>query len=124
MKKAAKLTRKPKLQIVLVTAPPKEAELIARMLLEERLIACANLVPGVLSLYWWENAVCKDGETLIVMKTPSKNVKALFARLKELHSYKVPEFLTLPIDEGSADYVAWALSEAKPTGRKKRKAAK
>lgn len=124
MKKAAKLTRKPKLQIVLVTAPPKEAELIARMLLEERLIACANLVPGVLSLYWWENAVCKDGETLIVLKTPSKNTKALFARLKELHSYKVPEFLTLPIDEGSTDYVAWALREAKPIGRKKRKASK
>lgn len=113
MKKSPKLTRKPKLRIVLVTAPPKEAELIARMLLEERLIACANLIPGVLSLYWWENAVCKDGETLIVMKTPSKNVKALFARLKELHSYKVPEFLTLPIEDGSADYVSWALNEAK-----------
>lgn len=121
MKKLSKLQRKPKLRVVLATAPLKEAELIARILLEERLIACANLVPGVQSLYWWKNAICKDGETILILKTPAKNVDKLFRRLQELHSYDLPEFLALSVDAGSQSYVKWALDEAKPSRSRKAK---
>jgi periplasmic divalent cation tolerance protein len=98
---------------VLVTAPPAEAGKIAQKLLEERLIACANLLPGVTSLYWWENKINRDGETLMVMKTLRKNVAKLLRRVKELHSYKVPEFLTLSVHEGNPDYVKWVGAECR-----------
>lgn len=109
MKKAAKLVRKPKVRVVLGTAPAKEAELIARMLLEENLIACANLIPGVQSLYRWKGELCNDRETVLVMKVPEKNIAKLLKRLKELHSYEVPEFLVLGVDAGSNEYVKWVL---------------
>lgn len=102
------------IRIVLVTAPPKDAEKIARTLLIERLIACANLLPNVTSLYWWDGKIQRDGETLILMKTPARNVKKLLTRLKQLHSYSVPEFLTLSPIEANPNYVAWVLREATP----------
>lgn len=101
-------TRAADLRVILVTAPPAEAEPIAQKLLEERLIACANLLPGVTSLYWWEKKINRDAETLIVMKTPRKNVAKLLTRLKQLHSYSVPEFLALPVREGNPEYFKWA----------------
>jgi periplasmic divalent cation tolerance protein len=107
-----KLLQKSSLRVVLVTAPRKEAEALARALLKERLIACANLLPGVVSLYWWEGKIERGAETLIVMKTPRGNVKKLFTRLKELHSYSVPEFLALAPLESNPDYERWAGQEA------------
>lgn len=101
------------IRIVFVTAPPREAEKIARTLLKERLIACANLIPRVKSLYWWDGKIQRDGETLIVMKTPARNAKKLLKRVKQLHSYSVPEFLTLTPKEGNPDYLAWVLKETK-----------
>lgn len=100
--------QKSALRIVLVTAPKKEAEKLARTLLEERLIACANLLPGVTSLYWWEGKVERGAETLLVMKTPRSHVRRLFKRLRELHSYSVPEFLTITPGESNPDYEQWA----------------
>ena len=101
------------LRVVLVTAPKKEAEALARALLKERLIACANLLPGVVSLYWWEEKIERGAETLLVMKTPRANIKKLFARVKQLHSYAVPEFLALAPLESNPEYEAWAIREAK-----------
>ena len=98
-------------RVIFVTAPHAEAEGLARKLLEERLVACANLLPGVTSLYWWENKIQRDGEVLIVMKTTRKNVAKLLRRVKELHSYKVPEFLTLSVHEGNPDYIKWVGTE-------------
>ena len=106
------------IRIVLVTAPPREAEKIARTLLNERLIACANLLLGVTSLYWWENKIQRDRETLLVMKTPARNVAKLQKRLKQLHSYSVPEFLTLAPLEGNPDYLSWVLREGRRPQRK------
>jgi len=108
------------IRIVLVTAPPREAEKIARTLLKERLIACANLLPGVTSLYWWEGKVQRDGETLMVMKAPARYVKKLLKRVKQLHSYLVPEFLTIAPLEGNPDYLAWVLREASLTTKARR----
>jgi len=112
---------RPTLRVILVTAPPGEAETIAMRLLEERLIACANLLPGVTSLYWWDAKINRDGETLMLLKTPKRNLPALLKRLKELHSYSVPEFVALPVDFGNPAYLDWAAKEATPARKPKRK---
>lgn len=102
------------LRVVFVTAPVKKAEGLARQLLEERLIACANLVPRVKSMYWWKGKVETDAETLIVMKAPKRNIKKLIARVNALHPYDVPEVISLPVEEGHRPYLQWAEAEAKP----------
>lgn len=93
--------------MVLVTAPEKDAERLARALVEERLAACANLAPKVISFYWWEGKLNRDGETLIIFKTARRLVPKLLARMKELHTYQVPEFLALPVREANPDYARW-----------------
>lgn len=99
------------LRVVFVTAPEKEAEGLARTLLEERLIACANLLKGVQSLYWWEGRIDESEETLLVMKTPASKINALMKRVRELHSYSVPEIVALAIMEANPAYAAWAAKE-------------
>lgn len=99
------------LRVVFVTAPEKEAEEIARTLLEERLIACANLLKGVQSLYWWEGKIESGAETLMILKTPSTKINQLIRRVRELHSYAVPEVLALPIMEANPAYAKWVAQE-------------
>ena len=86
---------------------PEHAERIARALVEERLAACVNLVPGLRSLYWWEGAVQDDREILLLIKTTAERVGALRERLLELHPYEVPEFGVLEIESVSEAYGAW-----------------
>lgn len=94
--------------IVFITAgSAEEAERIARALVEERLAACANIVPGVTSVYRWEGQVQSDSEVLLVVKTADSRLSRIVERVKELHSYDVPEVVALPITGGSADYLAW-----------------
>lgn len=95
------------LRVVLCTCPPEHATIIARSLLEHRLAACVNVVPGVRSLYWWNDEVTEDGESLLVIKTPQSSVASLEARLSEIHPYDVPEILSLSIDEGADRYLNW-----------------
>lgn len=97
-----------KLIIVLMTASSKkEAENITQKLLEERLIACANIVDNVTSLFWWKEKIEQENETLVVMKSSEKMFKQLIQRIQELHSYEVPEILALPIVAGSQSYLDW-----------------
>jgi periplasmic divalent cation tolerance protein len=99
---------KMKLIIVLMTASSKkEAEKITHKLLEERLIACANIVDTVSSLFWWKQKIEQENETLVVMKSSEKMFKQLTQRIQELHSYEVPEILALPIVAGSQSYLDW-----------------
>ena len=84
---------------------------LARALLTERLIACANVVPGVTSLYRWEGEVREDDECLLVMKTRSALVPRLVARIPELHPYELPEVLALRVDEGLPAYCRWVTDE-------------
>ena len=101
-------------RVVWVTAPDAEcATSIARTLVEERLIACANLVPGVHSIYRWEGAVQQDEEVLLVLKTTSDRCDAVAARVKALHPYDLPEVIALPVEGGSADYLDWVRTESK-----------
>lgn len=94
--------------VVLVTAgTDAEAASLGRTLVEERLAACANLVPGIRSIYWWEGKVEEAGEHLLLLKARAADVPALAARVKELHGYDVPEVLALPVADGSPAYLAW-----------------
>jgi len=95
-------------RLVLTTAANKaEAERLARTLVEERLIACATMVPGAESIYRWQGAVEQAAEVLVLMKTTAERVTALEARLHALHSYETPEFLVLAVEGGSAGYLGW-----------------
>jgi periplasmic divalent cation tolerance protein len=94
--------------VVLSTFPnPDKAAEIARVLVDERLAACVNLVPSVRSIYRWQGAVSDDTETLALIKTTGDRFDALAARLRELHPYEVPEMLALEVAAGHAPYVAW-----------------
>ena len=94
--------------VVLVTVSSEsEAKTIARALVEERLAACVNIIPGLTSIYRWEENICEDRELLLVIKTQGQKVAALRERIGHLHSYAVPEVLALPITDGSARYLAW-----------------
>ena len=84
-----------------------EAERASRAIVEQRLAACVNVVPGVRSFYWWNDRVQDDNEVLLVIKTRVELLSQLEAALIELHSYEVPEFIVLPIEGGSAAYLAW-----------------
>ena len=94
-------------------APP-DAERIARALVEERLAACVNVVPGVLSIYRWKGNVEQEAELILVIKTLGERVEALKARLVELHPYELPEVVVIPIAGGHAPYLAWLEEQVRP----------
>ncbi|MHB8872700.1 MAG: divalent-cation tolerance protein CutA [Myxococcaceae bacterium] len=94
--------------LVLVTAPnlDKAAEL-GRTVVEEGLAACANLVPGLRSIYRWEGKVHDEGEVLMLLKTRDALFDALRERIVSLHPYQCPEVLKLAVDAGHAPYLDW-----------------
>lgn len=101
------------LRTIFMTAPDSAtAELLARALVEERLAACVNVVPGVVSLYRWEGELHRDAENLMIAKTTAERVERLRARVVELHPYDVPEVLVLTVDEGHPPYMDWVRAEA------------
>jgi periplasmic divalent cation tolerance protein len=98
--------------VVLVTTPTAErAAEIARAVVEERLAACGNVVPGLRSIYRWQGAVHDEAEALLVLKTTRARFEALRDRVLALHPYEVPEVIALPIEAGSAPYLAWISRE-------------
>jgi periplasmic divalent cation tolerance protein len=94
---------------VLLTTAPKaeEAARLARALVEERLAACVQLVPGVRSFYRWKGEVQDDPELLLLIKTTPDRREQVIARLQELHSYDVPEAVAITLDGGSEAYLSW-----------------
>lgn len=98
--------------VILVTAPDKRvATRLARALVEERLAACVNVLPGVTSLYRWEGAVQQEGEVLLVIKARGRDVEAIGARVTELHPYDVPEVVATEVVGGSRRYLDWIQAE-------------
>ncbi|MGH7264484.1 MAG: divalent-cation tolerance protein CutA [Candidatus Rokuibacteriota bacterium] len=94
--------------VVLVTAPSAiVAERIAAAVVPERLAASVNIIPGVRSVFHWEDRVRTESEVLLLMKTTSAQVPALEARVRALHPYTVPAFLALPVVAGYDGYVTW-----------------
>jgi periplasmic divalent cation tolerance protein len=101
--------------VVLSTAPDAgTGARIASALVEERVIACANLLPGVTSVYRWQGRVRAEAEVLMVMKTPRRLAARAVARLAELHPYEVPEALVLPVQAGLPAYLRWVHEETGP----------
>lgn len=94
--------------VVLVTAPDLEvARNLARLALEARLIACANLDPQLESHYWWQGKLEQSAEVLLVLKTTRPRLKALESLILKHHPYDTAEFIVLPIQAGSAKYLDW-----------------
>ena len=99
--------------VVYVTAPQDEAVDLAKTLVEERLVACVNLVPGLRSIYWWRGKVEDEPEVLCIMKTRSNLFESLRDRVRELHSYEVEEIIALPILAGNPPYLDWIRENTK-----------
>ena len=94
--------------VVYITAPnEEEAAKIATALVGERLAGCANIVKGIRSIYNWQGKIEDDPEVLMIVKTQRHLFEPLKKRVKELHSYTVPEVLAIPVVEGSEEYLAW-----------------
>jgi periplasmic divalent cation tolerance protein len=94
--------------IVLCTfANEQDAIRVGSALVEARLAACVNLLPGVRSVYRWKGEIEQADEVLTLFKTTQQGFPALRDRLQQLHPYETPEILALPVLEGLADYLAW-----------------
>ncbi len=94
--------------VVFVTAPDEQiAADIARTLVEERFAGCVNIVRSVRSIYSWEGRIEDDSEVLMIIKTKAEMFPRVERRVKEMHPYSVPEIISIPIDEGSKEYLDW-----------------
>lgn len=93
--------------VLTTTATADDARRLGRVLVEEKLAACATLVPQVESIYRWQGAVETAGEALLLLKTEGEKLGKLELRLRELHSYDTPEFLVLEVNAGSERYLQW-----------------
>jgi len=95
-------------RVVLCTVPSEDVGVqIARQLLEEQLVACVNILPGVRSLYRWQGKLEDERELLLVMKTVSDRIETLIPRVRELHPYEVCEVIALDVSAGSQAYLDW-----------------
>lgn len=98
----------PAILLCLCTCPDAaSAQKLAETLVGERLAACVNRLPGVLSTYRWQGEVATEEEELLLIKTTTDRYGALEARLPELHPYELPELIALPLDHGLAAYLDW-----------------
>lgn len=99
-------------RVVLMTAPSQDvAKELVRRLVEEKLVACGNIVPGLLSIYRWDGEVQEDAEVLVILKTHAGTLSELERRAPELHPYEVPELLALPVTGGFPPYLDWVARE-------------
>lgn len=94
--------------LVLSTFPDvATARRVGRELVEQRCAACANILPQVESIYWWEKKVESANETLVLFKTTADRYAALETTLRQLHPYEVPEIIAMKVEQGSPDYLRW-----------------
>ncbi len=98
---------KSKYIVILITTPKDKAQHIIRHLLEQKLIACGNIVKEVQSLYWWEGKICDDEESLIILKTKSSLFHKVIKEVKKVHPYKIPEIIALGLNNGNKEYLKW-----------------
>jgi periplasmic divalent cation tolerance protein len=94
--------------IVLCTVPDREtAEEIANILIADNLAACVNIVPGVTSVYRWENRIEQAEELILVIKTGSRAYRPLQDKITDLHPYELPEIIAVPVEDGLPAYLDW-----------------
>lgn len=89
------------------------AKNISKILLEDKLIACVNIIPKVTSLYRWQGEICEDSEYLMVLKSRSSLFEVLKNKISALHPYEVPEIISVEIKEGAKSYLEWLNKELK-----------
>jgi periplasmic divalent cation tolerance protein len=105
------------IRVVLSTVSDRDAAArLARQLVDERLIACANLLPGITSIYRWKDEVQTEGEVLMILKTQAAALDRLVQRLQEIHPYDVPEVVCLPVGFTAAPYARWVITETHAGG--------
>ncbi len=95
------------LLMISTTGSEKEARKIARSLVEERLAACANVIPGVRSFFYWEGRLCQEKEALILVKTVNNKARKIMDKIKKIHGYEVPEIIFFRVDMGEKNYLKW-----------------
>ena len=100
-----------KIVVLSTCASAEEADKIARRLVEARLAACVNVLPGARSFYRWQGAIENASEWLLIIKSSRQRFGSLRAELERLHSYEVPEIVALPIVDGSLNYLHWLEGE-------------
>src|ERR1700729_3328133 len=88
-----------------------EAERAGRSLVERRLCACVNILPGMVSLYWWQGAIERGEEVVMIIKTRATLAEKVRAAVRQMHSYTTPAILVLPIENVDTDYHAWIVKE-------------
>jgi len=99
--------------LFITTATAEEAQRISKVLLNQRKVACVNIVPKVSSLFWWQDKLDSAQESLLIVKTKASQLNEIVRLVKELHSYDVPEIIALPIAGGNQDYLEWIDKEVK-----------
>ena len=88
-----------------------EAEAAGRALVERRLCACVNVLPGMVSLYWWQGTIDRGDEVVMIIKTRASLAEAVRAAVRQTHSYTTPAILVLPVENVDPDYHAWIVNE-------------
>ena len=100
--------------LVFTTLPtPDKAADLARMLVEEGLVACGNILPAVRSIYRWEGKMQDENEVMLLLKTRAEHLERLKLRILEVHPYEVPEVLAIPVESGYRGYLEWIAAETK-----------
>ena len=90
-----------------------EAERIGKAVLDRRLAACVNILPGMISHYWWQGKIERGEEVVMIIKTRASLADAVCAAVKEMHSYDTPAILVLPVEGGEAEYLEWIIRETR-----------
>lgn len=97
--------------VFITTNSMEDAKKIGNALIQERLAACTNIISPIQSIFRWKGKTCDESEAVIIIKTRSDLFDKLQSRVKELHSYEVPEIIALPIIKGSKEYLQWVGDE-------------
>lgn len=101
------------LQLVFVTCPPESAEALARTLVERRVAACVNVLPRIVSVYRWQEAVQRDDEALLLIKAPAEGFEALRRAVLAHHPYELPEVVAVNPDAVHQPYLEWVLASCR-----------
>lgn len=101
--------------VLTTTGSREEAQRIGRVLVERRLAACVNIVPGIESIYRWQDKIEHSDECLLIIKSTGAAIDQLCVAIKELHSYELPECICVEIEDGSAEYLKWLSESVTPS---------
>ena len=100
-------------QVITTFGSPADAAEIGRTLVQEHLAACAQVLPGLTSIYMWEGMLRHDDEAMLILKTTTEAWPSLRDRLAELHPYETPEIIAIPVEHASYGYLAWVRENTK-----------